>query len=111
MKNIIKDQKRQGDVLVDPNNVDSPTTREVPKDGGKTVLAYGEVTGHSHSLPGTNVKLFRMDDTALTSYLKVDTEVLLKHEEHREAPIRARNYRVIQQRQYTLERQIRRVAD
>lgn len=71
---------RQGDVLV--VSVESIETglADVPQDNGKTVLAYGEVTGHSHALK--RGKLYRRD--AMTQLLDINVKDFLRHEEHGE---------------------------
>lgn len=99
---------RQGDVLVMKVKVSEVPAGlpEVEKDNGKTVLAYGEVTGHSHSL--SRGKLFRRDP--LTQFLELDKLDLLRHEEHAPIKIGKGSYEVRQQRQWSLA-MIRRVAD
>lgn len=110
--NEMKFQIRQGDVLVETLGGEVPATaKEVPRDNGRAVLAYGEVTGHSHSLPGLAAKMFRHDETALTAYLVVDKPASLVHDEHAGIAFVPGTYRVIQQRQWTMERQVIRVAD
>ena len=48
---------RQGDVLVQRiNATDVPAkAEEIPRDGGRVVLAYGEVTNHAHAIRNRNV--------------------------------------------------------
>lgn len=104
---------RQGDVLVvRSKTITIPKeAKAVPPDQGRTILAYGEVTGHAHALPGTKTKLFRADDNVLTAYLHVEQPAKLVHDEHRGITLQPGRYRVIQQRQWTMARQIQRVAD
>lgn len=77
---------RQGDVMVFMDRV--KTIKEipvdavlVPMDNGRVVLAYGKVTGHSHSIyEDTNkVKLWAV---GMVKYIEVMAPVMLKHEEH-----------------------------
>lgn len=52
---------RQGDILLIPITKEQALTMRriaVPRDQGKVVLAYGEVTGHAHVLEGEGVELF-----------------------------------------------------
>jgi hypothetical protein len=99
------EQARQGDVLIVRKNV-TKTDKPVPQDNGKTVLAYGEVTGHSHALPMGD--LFVVNELTKNLLLKEGSE--LRHEEHGSIPLTKGSYEIVQQRQWTLER-IRRVAD
>jgi len=108
----MKFQVRQGDVLVEAVDEIPKAAKPVKPDNGRTILAYGEVTGHAHALPGARAKLFRAgDETSLTSYLHVEAPAELKHDEHNKIAFVPGKYRVIQQRQWTMERQVRRVAD
>lgn len=96
---------RHGDVMV--NQVD-----ELPPDAKKRhnlVLAYGEITGHSHRIADpTTAKMFEVDGQL---YLKVVASFAeLIHEEHNTIKIPTGIYRVWQQREYSPER-IRRVYD
>lgn len=109
-----KFQARQGDVFIQQTDQSIPKQcKRVQKDAGRTVLAYGEVTGHAHAFGGKKQPLlFRAGDDALTAYIRIDgVPCSLQHDEH--APIEhpTGTYEVIQQRQWTLSRQIRRVAD
>lgn len=106
-------QARQGDVMVMSTDKIPKGLPEVKKDSGKTVLAYGEVTGHSHAFGGKKQPLlFRAGDDALVGYLQIDgVPATLKHDEHSPIECPPGNHKVIQQRQWTLERQVRRVAD
>lgn len=97
---------RQGDVLVMSVDAVPSGLPEAEKDNGKTVLAYGEATGHSHSL--MRGKLFRRD--ALTQFLELEKLDFLRHEEHAPIKIGKGSYEVRQQRQWSLA-MVRRVAD
>jgi len=107
-------QYRQGDVFI--QRIDEPIPNGVKKvraDKGRTILAYGEVTGHAHALP-QRAKLFRMEDvgsgTGLVSWLDLDKPATLKHEEHAPIELPAGRYKVTIQREYSPE-EIRAVAD
>jgi hypothetical protein len=74
-----------------------------------TVLAYGEVTGHSHRIadPAT-AEVWELNGT---HYLNVtDALATLIHEEHKPIPLPQGVYRVWIQREYT-PAEIRRVID
>ena len=53
-------QIRQGDVLLVPCEA-KPTGKKVKPVKGRTILAYGEVTGHNHSLDSRVAALFGGD--------------------------------------------------
>lgn len=103
---------RQGDVMIIEGGRSAPKqAKEVPQVNDRTVLAYGEATGHHHSFGGKGALLFRVDETALTSYLIIEgVPAALQHQEHNEIVHVPGKYEVRQQRQWTLER-VRRVAD
>ncbi|HZR41636.1 MAG TPA: hypothetical protein VFB12_16065 [Ktedonobacteraceae bacterium] len=92
---------RHGDVLI-------ATVEQIPAGAERqhtTVLALGEVTGHSH----------RVEDAQKASvwkygadlFLEVESETRIVHEEHKPIILPPGSYRVWQQREYTPERIIR----
>jgi hypothetical protein len=96
---------RHGDVLV--GGVD-----EIPagaKKLEKLILAYGEVTGHTHRIEDpTAAEMFEHEGLL---YLRVVVPTArLVHEEHKPIELPEGTYRVWQQREYTPQR-IRRVYD
>lgn len=101
---------RQGDVLIE--RIDkSHMNRSKPMDreGGKVILAHGEVTGHAHAIADAGVHQYAGD--AGVTYLEVQQAVaLLQHEEHGTIELPQGTYRVIRQREYSPE-EIRNVAD
>ncbi len=88
---------RQGDVLVVACDEVPADAELVARDNGRIVLAYGEVTGHAHTIHSPFAAL-------------VAKAVQLKHEEHSKIDLPAGNYRVVRQVEYTPEA-IRTVAD
>lgn len=111
-------QARQGDVFIQqlPDDTEPPAgAKRVKPDNGRTILAYGEVTGHAHALP-SRAKLFRMEDTGsgvpnLTSFLEITgLPCALKHEEHAPIEMPKGKYKITIQREYYPEA-IRAVAD
>lgn len=109
MKTKTNPHYRQGDVLIE--RVDSIPTNAtvVPRDKGKVVLAYGEVTGHSHAIAVPKARLLRTADQA--TYLEVkEALALLEHDEHAPIALPAGKYRVTIQREYSPEA-IRNVQD
>lgn len=99
---------RQGDVLlmrVADRSVDGLAPK--PRDGGRVVLAYGEVTGHAHAID--DAELFEEKDGVL--YLRIGASgAALRHEEHGAIALEPGTYRVVRQREYHPD-SIRPVAD
>jgi len=100
---------RQGDVLI--MNIKNPEIgEEVKRDNGKVVLAYGEVTGHSHAIGDQNVYLYLHAKNAGEKILKVKEDADLCHEEHSRIRLPKGDYVVRIQREYSPEA-IRNVRD
>ena len=110
MKENIEGQYRQGDVLI-MEGKESPDTGEfIARDNGRVVLAYGEVTGHAHAIVSDGAKHYRSKTSVLKTYLSLVEPVMLRHEEHREIPIKEKFKEVRIQRQWSTER-IKQVQD
>lgn len=121
-------QIRQGDVQLQPVAKLPNGCKEVPVDGNRIVLAYGEVTGHAHAIYDHINQAARADEIADNTiaraqararllvapngerYLEVNADVTLKHEEHRAHVIAPGIYRLPRQVEYS-PAELRRVAD
>ena len=95
---------RQGDVFL--MSVDSIPTgiAKVPAVKGRVILAYGETTGHHHSLAlSRRITLFRDDGSGGTMYLDVGgkTPATLEHQEHTALKVPVGQYKVTIQRTYS----------
>lgn len=109
---------RQGDVFICETPGSTPVGAPVPRDKGRVVLAYGELTGHAHAIAAPAAKLYELatpaTDEELRSLgeriLRSTTAFTLKHEEHAQIKLPAGTYRVIHQREYSPEA-LRSVAD
>ena len=122
---------RQGDILLrEVSDVDAERLHQVSKEDG-IVLAYGEVTGHSHRVQGEAVLAADYDMTkeqahqfALNGeksgrlFLLLDDSVSVAHEEHGTIPIegkgsagKPRVFEVIRQREFDKTEGMRFVAD
>ena len=100
-------QYRNGDVFL--RKVESlPGDAETSAVHPAEVLAYGEVTGHSHRLTGTTVERY---DHANRAYVLLSEAGILTHEEHGEAVIPAGVYELIIERDYDPSIYARRVVD
>lgn len=101
---------RQGDVLIEKiSQIPKGLKKQKPVDG-RVILAYGEATGHHHSIDADAVDWWKGDDKGDEQFvvLKVDSRVV--HQEHSAIDLPKGNYRVTIQREYSPE-EIRRVQD
>lgn len=99
-------QFRQGDVFleeVDPKTVPTKGRITIPKDGNRTILAYGEVTGHAHAIldpedveQGTEFFEFENGER----FLVTPRGISLVHEEHGTIELPPAMFRVTIQREY-----------
>lgn len=100
---------RQGDILLVPVQEQPPPGLKPVKE---SILATGEITGHAHRVRGTILDW----QEGTSRFIQVlDRPGLLEHEDHDPipAPVIAPNqtYRVIQQREWDLSGQWRKVQD
>ena len=101
-------QFRQGDVfLMKLDELPSDAVAVQANDGGRIVLAYGEVTGHAHAIDARCAQMYMQGDSVL---LAVKESVPLVHEEHSPITLEPGIYRVTRQREYT-PAEVRFVAD
>ena len=103
--NSMKNQIRQGDVLLEETNLEEYKDKKL-LGSGRRVLAYGEVTGHSHVLDG-NIRYYENNGTIICQI----EEGVLSHEEHGNINIPRGDYVVINQREHDVMSGIRRVMD
>ncbi len=99
-------QYRQGDVLIETVKQVPTRLPEVPKEGGRVVLAHGEATGHSHSLGAGTL----LADPSGDRFLILEADGSLTHQEHDAIDLPAGNYKVRRQVEYSPQA-IRNVAD
>jgi hypothetical protein len=66
---------RQGDVLILETAAAPTDAVEVPRDKGRIVLAYGEVTGHAHAIHGVGATAVLDRDTQ-ARYLVVSDDAI-----------------------------------
>ena len=101
-----KMQVRHGDVYLRQAKLPEgarPVRMERPE-----VLAYGEVTGHSHRIEGATVERYERDGNA---YVLLSAAGVLAHEEHGQAALPAGAYEVLIERDYDPSVYARRVVD
>jgi hypothetical protein len=94
---------RQGDVLLQlaegVDDADLGERQKTPKDA-PLILAYGEVTGHSHAIRMRGAALYQPKGKP-ERFLKVVRTVSLTHEEHAPVKIDPGVYRVLIQQEYS----------
>ena len=74
---------RQGDVALVPVAALPEGLREVPRDRGRLVLAYGEVTGHAHVIDApAEATLLTTEEGERFLRIVGSEHVMLVHEEH-----------------------------
>ena len=91
---------RQGDVSIIPVTSLPADLVPVPRDAGRVVLAYGEVTGHAHAIASPDAELFATTADAVDRFLRVRSQVALQHEEHATITLPPGDYIVRRQREY-----------
>ncbi len=107
----MKKHYRQGDVLVIETETIPRDAKQVEREGGRIVLAHGEVTGHSHAIASMDARFLGVvAEGAERRFLRAVRPVALNHEEHAEIRIARGNYEVVIQREYE-PGAIRNVAD
>ncbi len=93
---------RQGDVLLLSIATVPGRIKAVPRDAGRIVLAWGEVTGHAHAIRDREADLFSAPETQ-DRFLRVvaASGVELQHDEHETITLPSGCYVVRRQREYT----------
>lgn len=105
-------QIRQGDILLIPSEHIQPP--EGLQSTGEVILAYGEVTGHAHRLKAVEILEWSVDGQR---YVHVKGAALgeLSHEDHDATPAAVvepgLTYQIIQQKEWDLRNQWRKVDD
>lgn len=104
---------RQGDVFLVPVAAVPAGTTEVPRDNGRLVLAYGEVTGHSHVIDAPPAEATLLTTVDNDRFLRIvgSAAAPLVHEEHSAIEVAPGDYRVVIGREFTDEMAARRVVD
>lgn len=105
-------QVRQGDVMIVGVNSTPTKLKAVKADPkfGAYVLAYGEVTGHAHTIEKSCVEDFQLDARDGTLYFTLKKPSAVKHQEHTAISLSPGTYKAIRQKQYH-RGEVRNVAD
>jgi hypothetical protein len=95
---------RQGDVLIRRVDAIPEALNTVPKDDGRVILAYGEITGHAHAVLG-DVQLLAADVEEMElRFLRVEGDMAqVVHEEHGTITLPPGDYEVRRQREHAPE--------
>lgn len=104
---------RQGDVLIERIAKLPAKLTPVAREGGRVILAHGEVTGHAHAIKDKHAELFAPEgeNKEGVTFLEIrDAVAALKHDEHATINLAPGAYKITRQREYSPE-EIRRVAD
>lgn len=104
----IKNQYRQGDILVDKVKA-IPASANLTKTNGRAVLAEGEATGHCHTIDH-DPKTMDVFLEGSQLYLHVKAPVVLRHQEHAFITIDPGDYIVRRQVEVWLD-EVRQVKD
>lgn len=100
---------RQGDVgIARINRVDVSKLTKIKPINGRNILAYGEATGHHHSVAADKTELYQLNEQ--TMLLRVLEEVEIEHQEHEFIRLIEGDYEVHIQEEYDPEGN-RRVSD
>ncbi|MDD3474418.1 MAG: hypothetical protein PHP08_00760 [Candidatus Dojkabacteria bacterium] len=99
-------QVRQGDILLVKKNVGISKLKKIAEN--QYVLAYGEVTGHSHVMKG-DVKFYDNGNGQILCRVKGKAELI--HEEHEKIGVPEGEWLVVRQRELDLIEGIRSVTD
>jgi hypothetical protein len=104
---------RQGDILLVPVERLPDELTEVPREGGRIVLAEGEATGHLHAIDAPEAIFLATDLADIEGrFLAVEEEeVKLEHPEHDTVTVAPGNYEVRRQREYSQAGGMEFVAD
>jgi len=108
---MMNDQIRQGDILLLPVEI-QPT--EEARNVNEVILAEGEATGHAHRLRANEVLEWSVDGQRYVRVLGPAAGTL-SHEDHDPTPVPVVQpdvtYRVVQQIEWDLNSQWRKVVD
>jgi len=94
-------QYRQGDVLL--VKVDSLPVKKnkIEREGGRIILAHGEVTGHAHAISHSGAQFWLSQVPGdRSSYLELSESTELQHEEHACITLEPGFYQVVRQREF-----------
>ena len=101
---------RQGDVIIE-YIPELPSNATPVSHNGKIVLAYGEVTGHSHAVLDSEHKVEEYKTDTGERFLRIMSHVEIAHEEHGNYFLHPGIVSIRQKREYVPKAIPRRVTD
>lgn len=104
---LVKKMARQGDVLV--RRVEDTAVKAaspIEREGGRVILAHGELTGHAHAITDL-AEMFGLNGDR---FLAAEKGAEIRHEEHATITLDSGVFEVTIQREYVAG-EIRNVAD
>lgn len=108
----VQGQMYQGDVAIIPLGARyklPADAKPLPREGGRVVLAHGELTGHAHAIADEGAVLF---EHGAVRILMVGAEgAVVRHEEHDPIRLEAGPHEVRRQEEWTDKDEPRQVAD
>lgn len=109
---MVRKQYRQGDVLVTPIDGIPKDAKPVKSTNGQHILAYGEATGHMHTVAERNAaeEMAEFLQLGERRFLTVKKESKMLHAEHAPLVLEPGTYEVKIQEEVWLN-EVRRVAD
>ncbi len=99
---------RQGDIVLIRVSEFPKESEEVKPFQGKTVLGFGEVTGHMHAIPLLDAKQYKSGDK---EFVEVFNQTQLRHEEHGPIDLEPGIYEKRIAREYVNSEIVRKVVD
>jgi hypothetical protein len=107
-------QIRQGDVYLIPVESIPDSAKPVAREGGRVILAHGEVTGHAHAITAPSAVLLAVPGKTaevVDRFLRLRSKATLRHEEHGHIEVPAGCYRVVVHEEWSDEMEPRPVLD
>lgn len=94
---------RQGDVLLVPVDSIPEGAKVKPRDKGRVVIAYGEVTGHLHQIADPDSVGAEILTTAESAtFIRLTKKAQLVHDEHNTLDVLPGAWQYIPQREHTM---------
>ena len=95
----VRNQGRQGDILLTRVAALPGICAEIPATEGQVILAYGESSGHTHAMPATDTRLLDFQGRAYVEVTGLTAQPLF-HQEHETLLLEPGIYSVQIQRQH-----------
>lgn len=110
---MITKAAHQGDIYIKKAQLPEKV-EEIGKENGRTIIAYGEQTGHHHAFAADNVRLYATKDVTKQSRRFIVISgypATLTHEEHDPLEFAPGTYEIFRAREWSDDDEPRVVAD